>query len=261
MSPLATSLPRPSLAVLIRFANSATTLPSVLSALKQQTLQPDDILGINSGSQDGSATLLEAAGGRIIDWPHRYEHAKVLNFGLSHLTADLVLILSSHTVLESPDALAHMVEVMRDPSTACVSLKWDKDPYYSDRIDWQELRAKGLKFGSIYSNSMGMIRRRLWQQHPFDETLPTAEDYAWAIHQLRQGHTCQRLALPFHYQRQGHLRDREFADIVFRFARQHRLHVAWLGVRAAVRELISPRRTPATRERLLAYLRAQLRLS
>jgi glycosyltransferase involved in cell wall biosynthesis len=220
------------LGILIRFANSATTLPDVLAALQGQTLQPDVILGVDSGSSDGSDKLIRNAGGQVIYWSQRYEHSKVLNFGVKHLQTDLVLALSSHTVLEDPETLSRMVEAMRDPRTACVSLKWDQDPFYSDAIDWHELSAKGLKFGSIYSNSMGMFRRGLWERQPFDESLDTSEDYAWAIHQLDLGHICRRLALPFRYRRSGHNRDFEFAQIVFRLAQKHCLKVTWLGLRA-----------------------------
>ena len=220
------------LGILIRFANSATTLPDVLAALQGQTLQPDVILGVDSGSSDGSDKLIRNAGGQVIYWSQRYEHSKVLNFGVKHLQTDLVLALSSHTVLEDPATLSRMVEAMRDPRTACVSLKWDEDPFYSDAIDWHELSAKGLKFGSIYSNSMGMFRRSLWERQPFDESLDSSEDYAWAIHQLDLGHICRRLALPFRYRRSGHNRDVEFAQIVFRLAQKHCLKVTWLGLRA-----------------------------
>ena len=231
--------PSPSIGVLIRFANSASTLPRVLAALKQQTLQPHRILGVASQSTDGSRAMLIGAGAKVIEWTERYEHSRVLNFGLKHLDTDLVLVLSSHTVLESPQTLAFMVATMADERTACVSLKWDADPHYSNRIDWQELRTKGLKFGSIYSNSMGMIRRSLWQDVPFDESLPTAEDYAWVIEQVKRGHVCQRLALPFSYQRGGTSRDGEFARITFGLARRHGLKVTWLGVRHSLQAWIT----------------------
>lgn len=251
----------PTIGVLIRFANSETTLPQVLGALKCQTIQPHRILGIASNSTDRSRGLMHAAGAEVLDWPERYEHSRVLNFGLRHLTTDLVLVLSSHTVLESPDTLAEMIECFRDHRTACVSLKWDDDSFYSDAISWRELQTKGLRFGSIYSNSMGMIRRALWEPLPFDESLPTAEDYAWTLEQLKRGHICRRLALPFSYQRSGNNRDREFADVVFRFAKEHQLRVAWLGVAGAIKEMLSKRRTPATRDRLLAFTRAKLVIS
>ena len=227
---------RPTVGVLIRFSNSAQTLPDVLAALRCQTVSPDLLVGVDSACTDHSRQLIEAAGGRILPWPHAYEHAKVLNFGLRHLDTDLVLVLSSHTVLDDPETLARMIDAMRDPRTACVSLKWDADPHYTDAITWDELRAKGLKFGSIYSNSMGMLRRSLWEQTPFDESLDTAEDYAWALTHLKQGHLCRRLKSPFHYKRSGAARDGEFARIVFGFARLHGLKVAWLGVLGTLKE-------------------------
>jgi hypothetical protein len=144
-------------------------------------------------------------------------------------------VLSSHTVLESPDAIRQLVAAFDDPLVACASARWDDDPYYSDAVTWDELLAKGLRFGSIYSNSMGMIRRHFWTRLPFDESLPTSEDYAWAIEHLKNGHVCRRLALPFRYKRSGHNRDYEFASIVFQFAREHRLTVAWLGVKNSLK--------------------------
>jgi glycosyltransferase involved in cell wall biosynthesis len=47
-------MPPMTLGILIRFANSAVTLRDVLAALQAQTLQPDVILGVDSGSSDGS---------------------------------------------------------------------------------------------------------------------------------------------------------------------------------------------------------------
>lgn len=231
----------PTIGVLIRFSDSATTLPAVLAALKKQTLQPDVLLGINSGGTDSSSNLILAAGGWVVNWNQPYAHSAVLNFGLSLLQTDLVLALSSHTVLESPDTVAQMVAAMRDPGVACVSLKWDSDPFYSDAVSWPELQEKGLRFGSFYSNSMGMIRRSLWETQPFDESLETAEDYAWALGQLKKGHLCHRLNLPFNYRRGGAARDAEFAQITFRLARQHGLRVTWLGPVGSVKQLARTR--------------------
>jgi glycosyltransferase involved in cell wall biosynthesis len=228
---------RPTIGVLIRFANSVATLPRVLAALREQTCQPHEILGVANESTDGSCDLMHDAGARVIEWSGPYEHSKVLNFGMRHLTTDLVLVLSSHTVLESPDAIRQLVAAFDDPLVACASARWDDDPYYSDAVTWDELFEKGLRFGSIYSNSMGMIRRRLWEELPFDEAQLSSEDYAWAIHQIRRGGICRRLDFPFSYQRNGSRRDREFAEVTFRLARRHRLPVAWLGLAGSIRFL------------------------
>ncbi|WP_395747694.1 glycosyltransferase family 2 protein [Prosthecobacter sp.] len=230
---------RPTIGVLIRFKNSAATLPTVLQRLREQTIQPLFILGVDTGSTDDSPALIKQAGGRVIAWTQPYHHARVLNHGLRHLHTDLVLVLSSHTTLEEPDAVERMLGAFADPRVACVSAKWDDDPFYSDSITWDELWAKGLKFGSIYSNSMGMLRRKAWVSIPFDESLVTAEDYAWAIEQLQRGQICKRMKLRFGYERSGHDRTFEFARLVFQFSRRYRLRVTWLGVRGSVQQMLT----------------------
>lgn len=220
---------RPTLGILIRFSNSAETLPEVLSALARQTVLPDKILGIANQSRDASHRILREAGADIAEWSEPYHHSKVLNFGMSRLETDLVLVLSSHTVLESEDALAKLIACFEDPDVSCASAKWDRDSYYSDCIDWAELQRKGLRFGSIYSNSMGMVRRSAWHRTNFDESIDTSEDYAWAIERLRRGDRCARIDFRFSHLRGGATRDREFADIVFQLAYRYCLPVAWLG--------------------------------
>jgi len=230
---------RPTIGVLIRFKNSAATLPRVLQRLKAQTIQPLFILGVDTGSTDDSKALITQACGRVIAWSQPYHHARVLNYGLQQLHTDLVLVLSSHTTLDDDDAVERMLDAFTDPRVACVSAKWDDDPFYSDDITWDELRAKGLKFGSIYSNSMGMIRRKAWMTVPFDESLVTAEDYGWAIEQLQRGHICKRLHLRFGYERSGHDRSFEFAQLVFLFSRRYKLRVTWLGVRRSMQQMLT----------------------
>jgi len=229
---------RPTIGVIIRFKNSAATLPRVLQRLQAQTIQPLFILGVDTGSTDDSATLITQAGGRVVSWSQPYHHARVLNYGVKHLHTDLVLVLSSHTTLDDDDAVARMLATFEDPRVTCVSAKWDDDPFYSDAITWDELCAKGLKFGSIYSNSMGMIRRSAWETAPFDETLVTAEDYDWAIGQLQRGHICKRLHLRFGYERSGYDRTFEFAQLVFQFSRRYKLHVTWLGVLRSTQQML-----------------------
>lgn len=246
---------RPTIGVLIRFSNSAATLPAVMEALARQTVRPDDVLGVASNCQDSSRVIMAEHHARVIEWQESYAHSRVLNFGLRHISTDFVLILSSHTVLELPDALAQMIASLADPSVACVSAKWDADPYYSHSIDWRELQQKGLRFGSIYSNSMGMIRRSLWETLPFNEQIPTAEDYAWAVGQLARGHQCVRINMPFSYQRSGTSRDGDFASAVFRITKQYCLPVQWLGAKASIRQLLVRNRSdPAVMPRLKAWL-------
>lgn len=226
-----TDSPAPRVGVIIRFKDSAATLSDVLAALAAQTLPPAEIVAVDSGSRDGSRALLEAAGARILDWQQPYHHSRVLNFATGACPQEFIAVLSSHTVLEDADALEKMVRAL-GPDGACASGCWDDDPFYSGSITWAELQAKGLKFGSIYSNSMGVFRRALWETEPFDESLVGMEDYAWALSQVKRGWKCCRVYFRFRYLRSGGARDFALASITFQLAARYGLRVRWLGAKS-----------------------------
>ena len=251
------------LAVIIRFKNSATTLPGVIAALKAQTVQPVRIIGVDSGCDDGSDALLSVSGATILRWSEPYHHARTLNFALETVSEKYALMLSSHTVLHAPDTLARMLAAMQEPSAACVSGKWSAHDDWSDAITFEELQRTGLRFCSIYSNSFGMIRRERWDEIKFDEQLITMEDYAWALAQVQAGHTCHRMEFPYSYQRSHKPREFAFAAITFHLAKRYGLKVGWLGWRASAAAILSGliASKPDTQHhigRLRAFVRATL---
>ena len=224
----------PPFAVIIRFKNSAATLPMVLATLRLQTVQPAYVLGVDSGSTDGSDVLMRDAGAAVVRWAEPYHHARVLNFAAAQCPQPLLLVLSSHTVLPAPDTIAKMIAAMADPRTACVSGKWSQKDDYSDAITFEELRRTGLRFCSIYSNSFGMFRRTYWEEAPFDESVITMEDGVWAVEQAARGRVVRRLDFPFEYGRSGATRDFSFAAVTFELGARHGLRVGWLGWKASL---------------------------
>lgn len=223
---------------LIRYKNSAETLPEVLKAIHAQTRVPESILGIDTGSTDGSSDLLREAGADIVEWDHPYHASKVLNFGISSCETPLIFCLSSHTVMHDPETVQRLAGELKDHAVCAASVKWDQDPYYTDKITWSELVEKGIKFGSIYTNSLGLFRRSLWEDYPFADAMTGIEDYDWALHQLKSGHSVARIAADFSYKRNGHNREMDFAARAFHLANQYGLDLKWLGVGGALRGLV-----------------------
>jgi len=176
------------LGVVMRYCNSAATLPRVLEALAAQTRQPVVIVGLDNGSTDGSRTMLERCGARIVNWTKPYHVSQVLNCGLDACATDLVVVLSSHSVLTETDTFARYEAAFVNPLVAAVSHRYLGVERYSDEIDIAQVRRLGLGRGSFYSNSVGCLRRRFWEESPFDERLGfSAEDYDWALTQLEHG--------------------------------------------------------------------------
>jgi glycosyltransferase involved in cell wall biosynthesis len=229
-----------SISALVRFRDDAETLPRVLAALRAQQRAPDELIGVDTGSRDGSAALVRDAGGRVVAWPHSYEPAAVLNAGLAACKGDLVLICSSHTVLQDPDTVADLRACFDDPAVVAASLAWDDKPDPGARIDAVALRRAGLRFGSYYSNSAGMLRRSAWERRPFATGWPhAAEDYRWVVEEILGGAVVHRLRRPFGWLR-GNKPWREayrVACLVFSVASRHDLPLHWKGVRGSLRAL------------------------
>lgn len=241
----------------IRFKDSAGTLPAVLAALAAQTRPPAQLLGIDTGSRDGSANLIRAAGGRVISWPYRYHHAKVLNAGLAAVTTPFALVISSHTVLTQRDGLERMLAAAADASVAAVSPMWDDDPFYGSTVTWAGLQASGIKFGSIYSNSLGLLRLSAWRDLPFDTQFNGTEDFAWALAQCQAGASVRRLPIAFSYRKQDRRPLISNSAYAHKLARMHGLSLRWLGAKSCVYKLLGWRRGDADRrvlwQRLYGY--------
>ncbi len=190
------------LGVVMRFRNSAATLPRVLDALAAQTRQPDVIVGLDNASTDESRAILERCGARIINWTQPYHTSRVLNCGLAACTTDLVVVLSSHSVLTETDTFARYEAAFDNPLMAAVSHRFSGVSRYCDEIDLAQVRRHGIGRGSIYSNSVGCLRRRFWEEMPFDERLGfTAEDYDWALTQLEHGRLVKLLTFAHEHNR------------------------------------------------------------
>ena len=222
----------------IRYKDSASTLPEVLDSLKRQTRPVDCIVAVDTGSRDDSTRILTEAGAKIIKWEQPYHHSRVTNFGISHCDTPDVLCLSSHTAMNEPDIVANLLVSMSDPRVAASSICWDDDSFYTNKIDHHEILQKGLKLGSIYTNSLGLLRKTLWEQHAFDESINGVEDYEWAIHQLQAGYKIHRLQAKISYQRKGHNRIMRGTARVFCIAHRYQLKVTWLGYKATAQALI-----------------------
>lgn len=228
------------ISILVRFRNDAETLPAVLAALRNQTRKPDEIIGVDTGSRDGSDEFVRSTGGKVVAWEHRYEPAPVLNAGLAACAGELVLICSSHTVLSDPETVADLADCFEDPAVNAASLAWDGRPDPGDEVDGDTLRRTGLRFGSLYSNSMGMLRRSAWQRRPFVAGWPRAgEDYRWVVEELLDGGVVRRLQRPFGWLRGAKPWGETYrvACLVFSVASRTQLPLHWKGVRGSRRAL------------------------
>lgn len=187
------------LSVIIRTLNEAKWLAAVLEAIKCQSVAPDEIIVVDSGSTDGTKEIASRYGCKIWSIPKdSFNYSYASNFGAQKAQGDFLVFLSGHSVLANPKALEDALHHFEDATVAGVygdmlalpdGSIWEKAFHY---LGYVVSRLKGPQVitrpkQGVLSCTNAIIRRNLWQQHPFEERFGCGgEDMAWAIYWLKQ---------------------------------------------------------------------------
>lgn len=185
--------------ILIRTKNEAKDIARTLALVRDQSLPPDEIIVIDSGSTDGTIALVQQH--RDIQLltmrPEDFTFGRSLNLGCAATDADIIVMLSAHAFPCDRDWLQHLVQPFVDPQVAGVygkqvphvdaypPVERDYRSFYSDQ---PRVQANPNEVGDrAFSNANAAIRRQWWEKRPFDETLSGCEDVEWAWAMLTLG--------------------------------------------------------------------------
>ena len=157
-----------------------------------------------------------------------------MNAAMESVVTPLALVISSHTEFAERTGLERMRDAVANPHIAAVSIRYHGEDQAEQTITAEHLSESGIGFGSCYSNSLGLLRVDCWRALPFDERLNSVEDYAWAVAQIMRGYHVKRLAVGYHYRRNGFDRTVINTARVRWIANQNGLTVRWLGIRGAI---------------------------
>ena len=173
----------------VRTWNSARTLASTLRSLRLQNGAVHEIIIVDSGSNDGTRGIADRFGCRWIDYPcgREFNYSEALNLGITAAAGSEILIVSSHTVLLHPDIVKIMRDNLRHHRAAGVYCTHARLRAQLPAHD-HPARGKTVEVTSAntfmgyngLSNSCSLIDRKCWELHPFDPSMPCAEDQAWA---------------------------------------------------------------------------------
>lgn len=98
--------------LMIPALDEAKALSRTIANVAAMDPQPDEILLIDGGSDDGTVALAHAAGWRVLVAPQRGRGPQI-NFGVEQAKGDLVCILHADSLLP-PDAISHVRAVLAD---------------------------------------------------------------------------------------------------------------------------------------------------
>ncbi len=194
MSDVETGAGVTSASVIIRTKNEQAGLGPTLEAVYAQAVQPLEIIVIDSGSTDATLEVARRFPVRLLTIdPSQWGYSRTLNQAAGVACGDILVCLSAHCVAVDDRWLANLVRHFDDPRVAAVwgpSVRPGRPVPPPDEAMVQEPGTYGFhnRMWGL-SNGNSAIRRDLWQQFPFDETLPAAEDKAWAREAMARGYT------------------------------------------------------------------------
>lgn len=185
------------ISVVIRARNEIRWIDRCLRAVKLQRLPVSDVIVVDNESTDGSRETAERWGVRLLNISAAdFSFGRALNIGIEAARNEIVAILSAHCVpvdeLWSHYLAAHLAEG-GDPAVCGVYGRQEPLPDTSD-IDARDLWTTFREERAIqctdyfFHNANSAVRKSVWQDNPFDETINGVEDRAWGKVMLAAGY-------------------------------------------------------------------------
>ena len=182
----------PKVSIIIRTLNEAAFLPTLFNLIKEQSYKNFEIIVVDSGSKDDTQKIAKEFSDKLLliekdDFTFGY----AINHGIKHSNGELICIVSAHTKPESNNWLKELVSAFNydQLSNSKVAMSYGKqiggeNSNFSEIMDFNYLFGKDeLKKSSpkyFCNNANSMIRKDLWSNHPFNESLSGLEDIEWS---------------------------------------------------------------------------------
>jgi rhamnosyltransferase len=172
--------------IVIRAYNEAQHLPRLLEGIHKQTVRDVEIILVDSGSTDDTVGIAESYGVQILHISSAdFTFGRSLNVGIRAAAHELVVIASAHIYPLYPDWLECLLLPFGDKQIALVYGKQrgtESSNFSENQIfkQWYPDVDIERQENPFCNNANAAIRRAVWCEHPYDETLTGLEDLAWA---------------------------------------------------------------------------------
>jgi glycosyltransferase involved in cell wall biosynthesis len=175
----------PVCSIIIRAYNEAEHIGKLLMGIQAQTVKDVQIILVDSGSSDDTVAIARQYPVEVVNIrPEDFSFGRSLNTGFEHAKGEFVVMASAHVYPVYPDWLEQMLAPFKDEKVALTYGKQrgaEKTQFSEHQIfhHWYPDNSTSRQTTPFCNNANSAVRRSLWQQHPYDETLPGLEDLAW----------------------------------------------------------------------------------
>ena len=225
--PIGTLAALPSVALIIRCFNEERHIGRLLAGAIRQTVPPDEIIVVDSGSTDATLPIAAEFGVTALSIaPHEFSFGRALNLGLGAARGhDICVFASAHVYPLYDSWLEHLVAALDDDEVALAYGRQQAPPggrYSEARLlsHWFPAVSAARQRDPFCNNANAAVRRDVWEQLRYDEKLTGLEDLDWAKRAMARG-----LAISYVAEAPVvHVHDESVAQIVNRYRREAVAH-------------------------------------
>jgi glycosyltransferase involved in cell wall biosynthesis len=184
----------PRCSIIVRCYNEEQHIGRLLDGIQQQTIAPVEIIVVDSGSTDRTVEIAQQYPVKLVSIrPEEFSFGRSLNLGCQAAAAEFLVIASAHVYPVYRDWLEQLLKPFADPQVALVYGKQrgnDVTKYSEHQIfaTWFPDDSNPNQAHPFCNNANAVIRRQLWEQLPYDESLTGLEDLDWAKRVMQLGY-------------------------------------------------------------------------
>ncbi len=178
--------------IIIRTKNEERWIAQCLQSVLGQEYKKFEVIIVDNQSTDKTVEKAKTFPISKVVTCGEYLPGKALNMGIRESRGDYIAILSGHCIPVNKLWLTNLLRNFNGGSVAGVYGRQEPMEFTSD-ADKRDLalvfsldRKVQLK-DSFFHNANSMIRRDIWQETPFNETVTNIEDRVWAKEVLEKG--------------------------------------------------------------------------
>ena len=192
------------ISLIIPTLNAGKELGTLLDALRAQTMPPDEIIVVDSASEDDTRTVAEAAGAILIPIARKdFDHGGTRHMALTRSSGDVIVFMTQDAVPADEYAIENLLAPLADPQVAAVGgrqvPKEDTRPFEmlvrlhnypeSSRVwDAEAIDTMGVRAFMISDVFAAYRREAYCQVGGFDHPIMTNEDMLMAQKLLAAGY-------------------------------------------------------------------------
>lgn len=189
-----------SITVVIRAFNEEKHIGRLLTGIRRQTTQPQEIILVDSGSTDATLEIASRFGATIFTIPpERFSFGRSLNLGCEAATSDVIAIVSAHVFPVVDSWLERLTAPLSDPSVALAYGRQlgDASSRFSESQllqRWFPDHSEANQSTPFCNNANAAIQRNVWEELRYDESLTGLEDMDWARRAQAKGYSISYIA-------------------------------------------------------------------